>query len=121
MLLDNCVHSAVKNFFPGHETTTAFRAGLSHLNNGELLAEAAKRFDVLVTTDKNIRHQHNLAKLPMPVIELAVTDTRIEGLLQLKPFCLTALEQTARYWFVSVQIDGKLEPKAGRASPRPID
>jgi len=81
LLLDNCVHRAVREFFPGHETATAFQAGLARLENGDLLVEAAKSFDVLVTTDKNIRSQHNLATLPIPVIELAAEDTRIEGLL----------------------------------------
>jgi hypothetical protein len=90
LLLDNCVHRAVKGFFPGHETTT----------------------------DKNIRNQHNLAMLPIPVIELASADTRIEGLLQLEPFCLAALGQTARYWFVSVHSDGSLELKADRTQNR---
>lgn len=119
LLLDNCVHKAVKGFFPGHETTTAFQAGLARIENGELLAAAAKLFDVLVTTDKNIRNQQNLAMLPIPVIELAAADTRIEGLLPLAPYCLTALEQTARYWFVSVRPHGSMELKAERSENRP--
>jgi len=119
LLLDNCVHKAVKGFFPGHEATTAFQAGLARVENGELLARAAKLFDVLVTTDKNIRDQHNLATLPIPVIELAAADTRIEGLLPLAPYCLNALAQTAQYWFVSVRSDGSLELKAERTQTRP--
>lgn len=118
LLLDNCVHRAVRGFFPGHEARTAFQSGLARLDNGDLLAQAAKSFDVLVTTDKNIRSQHNLATLPIPVIELAAADTRIEGLLPLAPFCLAALEQTARYWFVSVHSDGSLELKAERTQNR---
>ena len=114
LLRDNCVHKAVKGFFPGQEATTAYQAGLSQLENGELLATAAKLFDVLMTTDKNIRSQHHLATLPITVIELAAADTRIEGLLPLAPFCLTASEQTAPYWFVSVHSDGSLELKADR-------
>jgi hypothetical protein len=64
LLLDNCVHRAVKGFFPGHETTTAFQAGLARLENGDLLVEAAKSFDVLVTTDKNIRSQNLPPRIP---------------------------------------------------------
>jgi hypothetical protein len=120
LLLDNCVHKAVKGFFPGHEAVTAFHAGLAQIENGELLARAAKLFDVLVTTDKNIRDQDNLEKLPIPVIELAAADTRIEGLLPLAPYCLNALEQTKRYWFVSLRADGSLELKAERAQTRPV-
>jgi hypothetical protein len=119
LLLDNCVHKAVKGFFPGHQATTAFQAGLARLENGELLAAAAKLFDVLVTTDKNIRSQQNLDTLPIPVIELAAADTRIEGLLPLAPFCPTALEHTSRYWFVSVRSDGSLELNGDRTQNPP--
>jgi hypothetical protein len=75
----------------------------------------------LVTTDKNIPNQHNLATLPIPVIELAAADTRIEGLLPLAPYCLAALEQTARYWFVSVSPDGSLELIGDRMQNRAAD
>ncbi|HSV13590.1 MAG TPA: hypothetical protein VLI90_04980, partial [Tepidisphaeraceae bacterium] len=57
---------------------------------------------------------HDLTKLPLPVIELAAVDTRIEGLAHMAPFCPAALEQTANYLFVSVRPDGSFELKAER-------
>jgi predicted nuclease of predicted toxin-antitoxin system len=116
ILLDNCVHRQVQTFFPGHDVKTAHQAGLARLENGELLAEAAKGFDVMVTTDKNIKSQHNLAKLPLPVIELDAFDTRIEGMLLFAPFCPDALAATARYWFVSIRPDGSLNLRAPRGT-----
>jgi predicted nuclease of predicted toxin-antitoxin system len=112
ILLDNCVHRKVKTFFPGHEVKTAHQAGLAQLENGELLAEAARQFDVMVTTDKNIKSQHNLAKLPLPVIEIDAIDTRIEGLLPFAPFCLNALSATEQHLFVSIRPDGTLDLRA---------
>ena len=38
----------------------AFEAGWAELSNGELLAKAEEEFDVLVTTDKQLRYQQNL-------------------------------------------------------------
>jgi hypothetical protein len=114
ILLDNCVHRKVRTFFPGHDVKTAYQAGLAAHENGELLAEAARQFDVMVTTDKNIKNQHNLAKLPLPVIEIDTFDTRIEGLLPFAPFCLNALSATAQYLFVSIRLDGTLDLRALR-------
>ena len=65
ILLDNCVHYKAKSLFPGHEVLHARDLGWRQLSNGELLAQALQHsFDVLVTTDKNIRYEHNLATLP---------------------------------------------------------
>jgi predicted nuclease of predicted toxin-antitoxin system len=112
ILLDNCVHRKVKTFFPGQDVMTSHQAGLAHHENGELLAEAAKAFDVLVTTDKNIKSQHNLAKLPLPIIELDAIDTRIEALVPFAPFCSKALALTDQYWFVSIRPDGTFDLRA---------
>lgn len=41
---------------------TAYEMGWADLANGDLLSEAdAQQFEVLVTTDKNLRYQQNLA------------------------------------------------------------
>ena len=49
--------------------------GWATLTNGEFLAAAEKAgFDVLVTTDKNLRHQQNLARLSLGVLVLPTTD-----------------------------------------------
>src|ERR1700735_2003945 len=49
-------------FLAGHAVTKASQAGWDRLVSGELLAAAEEAgFDVLVTTDKRIKYQHNLA------------------------------------------------------------
>ena len=46
----------------GHSVDTVFERGWSNLSNGSLLdAAEADGYDLLVTTDQNIRHQQNLA------------------------------------------------------------
>ncbi len=94
---------------------TAGQVGLAGLSNGKLMAAAGSAgFDVLITTDKNIAFQHNLADLPLPVVELAAVDTRLAGLLPLAAHCPAALAATARFRFVRVHADGRLDCLAER-------
>lgn len=52
---------------------TAYEKGWSALRNGELLAKAEAEFDVLVTTDRNLRHQQNLAGRRIAILVLPTT------------------------------------------------
>lgn len=55
-----------------HEVSTAFELGWSELKNGELLQAAQSGgFDILVTTDKNLRYQQNLAGRDIAVAVLS--------------------------------------------------
>ena len=49
---------------------TAFELGWSSLANGDLLREAEARFDVLITTDHNLRYQQNLAGRRLTILVL---------------------------------------------------
>ena len=57
-----------------HEVSTAFEQNWSTLKNGELLdvAESAG-FDVLITTDMNLRYQQNLASRKISIVVLLTT------------------------------------------------
>ena len=61
VLFDQAAPVPIRPFLIGHRVSTAAREGWSELDNGHLLnvAEAAG-FDVLLTTDTNIRYQQNL-------------------------------------------------------------
>jgi hypothetical protein len=55
-----------------HEVSTAFELGWSELKNGDLLTSAqAAGFDLLVTTDKNLRYQQDLADRKIAVAVLS--------------------------------------------------
>jgi hypothetical protein len=109
IILDNCVHIGAKRFFVGHEVQHARDVGWKELSNGELIAKAAAAFEVLVTTDKKMRYEHNLEKLPLPIIELNTKFTRLQDLQTLAPFLEAALAATATHRFVSIHPDGTLE------------
>lgn len=84
--------------------------GWNHLSNGRLLAEAAREgFEVLVTVDKNVRFQQNLNLLPIAILELAATDTRLEALSRIAPYFELAIQQSASFLFVSVDETGRIE------------
>jgi len=56
-----------------HDLRTAAQQGWDTLKNGELLAVAeADGFDVLLTTDKNMRYQQNLAGRKIAVVVLGM-------------------------------------------------
>ena len=55
------------------------------LQNGNLLRAAEDAFDVLVTVDKGLRHQQNVAARDLAVVVLDVGGTTFSDLLPLVP------------------------------------
>ena len=61
VLFDQSVPVPIRPYLKGHKVRTAAQERWDTLKNGELLSAAeAAGFDVLLTTDKNIRYQQNL-------------------------------------------------------------
>ena len=61
ILFDHVTPAGIARFLPAHTVTKAKDRGCDTLTNGDLLAEAERAgFDVLLTADKNMRHQQNL-------------------------------------------------------------
>ena len=57
-----------------HEVSTAYELGWSTLTNGELIERAERAgYDVLVTTDSNLRHHQNLANFRLAFVVLVTT------------------------------------------------
>lgn len=59
------------------EIRTVQAEGWSSVKNGELLALSSEAFDVLVTADKKLRHQQNVARFDIGVVVIATRDTRL--------------------------------------------
>jgi hypothetical protein len=74
VLFDQGAPVPLRQLLVGHEVSTAYECGWSTLKNGELLAAAeAHGFEVLVTTDKNLKYQQNLASRSIAVVVLGTT------------------------------------------------
>jgi len=61
ILFDNGTPNPIARSLVGHEVTFARRIGWAELENGELILAAEQAgYDVLLSTDKNIRYQQDL-------------------------------------------------------------
>ena len=61
----------LRKYLSAHQVVTAFEQGWSTLRNGELLwAAEAGGFEVLLTTDTNLRYQQNLTNRAIAIVVL---------------------------------------------------
>lgn len=70
---------------------TVIGVGWAGLKNGALLRQAAGEFQVLVTMDKNLQFQQNLAAHPIGVVLIRAPSNRIDDLRPLVPQILAAV------------------------------
>ena len=72
VLFDNGTPRTLARYLIDHHTVTEARArGWEELTNGELLTAAeAAGFEVVVTTDRNLRYQQNLAGRKIALVVL---------------------------------------------------
>jgi predicted nuclease of predicted toxin-antitoxin system len=93
ILLDESVPGRLGALLVGHETSSVQRRGWAGIKNGKLLTLAATEFDVLVTADKGIEHQQNLAMLPIAVLIVLARSNRMEDMAPAVPGILQALSE----------------------------
>jgi hypothetical protein len=91
VLLDECLPRKLGRLIVGHQVTTVPQAGLAGLKNGALLAQAAGRFDVLITIDQSIPDQQNLALARLALVQLSALSNAIHSLTPLIPELLAVL------------------------------
>ena len=91
VLLDHCLDWRLSRSLFGHTVRSVGKLGWSRLKDGPLLARAQTQFDVLVTSDKNLRHQQNVSKFKLAIVILDVESNRIEDCLPKMPLLLDAL------------------------------
>ncbi len=63
----------LRDHLTSHNVATAFELGWSNLKNGELLAAAETSFDLLITTDQQLRYQQNLSGRKLAILVLLTT------------------------------------------------
>src|SRR5438270_56796 len=78
VLLDESAPAQLRAFLAHHETFTAIYAGFGGFKNGALLKAAEDAaFDVLVTADKTIQFEQNLAGRKLALICLSANSWKI--------------------------------------------
>jgi len=71
VLFDNGTPNPIARSLVGHEVAFARQIGWHELKNGELLREAeGAGYDLLLTSDKNIRYQQNLSGRKIAIVVL---------------------------------------------------
>jgi predicted nuclease of predicted toxin-antitoxin system len=74
ILFDQGTPDPLRRFLPGHLVHTAIENGWSTLENGELLKSAENGgYDLLITTDQNLRYQQNLKGRKIGIVVLLTT------------------------------------------------
>lgn len=76
---------------PGHEVRTVGQQDWKGLDNGELLAEAAGRFDALISMDKTMPVERNVSRYQISLVLVGAVSNRIEALRPLIPAIQAAL------------------------------
>ena len=73
ILFDHGTPVPLRRELRGHTVSTAFELGWTELDNGLLLSQAEAQFDVLITTDQNLRCQQNLSGRRLAILVLPTT------------------------------------------------
>ena len=75
-----------------HEVATITGLGWRGIKNSELLHRAQERFEVLVTMDRNLEFQQNIAGLELSIILVLARSNRMVHLRPIVPAILEAIE-----------------------------
>lgn len=93
VLLDEQLPRQLAPLLTGHEVRTVQQQSWAGLKNGQLLdAAEAAGFTVLVTGDRNLPFQQNLAGRQLGVVVLCGASNAIEDLMPLVPAAISAIE-----------------------------
>lgn len=72
VLFDQGTPAPLRHLLPSHSMSTAYELGWSTLKNGELLQAAElKKFDVFITTDRNLKYQQNQNSRQIAILVLS--------------------------------------------------
>jgi hypothetical protein len=91
VLLDECVDVRLAASLATVDVRTVADQGWLGISNGQPLALAATEFDVFVTVDRNLPFQQHLPKFGIAVILLRAKTNRVDDLVLLVPYLLSAI------------------------------
>lgn len=91
LLLDENLPADLVRALVGHEVRTVAGLGWPGIKNGELLRRAGDRIDALLTMDRKLANEHELAALSFGVLLIRAQSNRLFHLAPLVPAMLDAL------------------------------
>ncbi len=69
ILIDECIDRRLVRQLSGHNVKTVPQMGWAGIRDRELLRLAETEFDILITVDRNLQFQQNLAILDLAIVE----------------------------------------------------
>jgi predicted nuclease of predicted toxin-antitoxin system len=100
VLFDVNVPRPLRRLLNGHEIVTAQEKGWNELENGDLIAAAGAEFDVLVTSDQNLKYQQNLSERRIAIIVLPTNF--MPAIQQMAPKIQAALDEVKAGDFIEL-------------------
>lgn len=91
ILVDECLDWRIVRALGEHDAVSVQKMGWSGIQNGRLLEAARGRFEVLLTSDRNLSYQQNLSRYEIAVIVLATKSTRLVDTLPIMPMVCDVL------------------------------
>ncbi len=103
VLLDECIRRKFKRSLPGHESKTVPEAGFAGKTNGELISVAEESgFDVLLTVDKGLAFEPNLAGCRIAIIIVRARSNRLADLLPHAVACVAHISNVRQGQIVRI-------------------
>ncbi len=86
ILLDECVTKRIESFLQEFEVFAVRELKLSGVTNGKLMTYCVEnKFDILLTIDKNLMHQHSIEKYPITSVVFNCITSKIDELITFLP------------------------------------
>ena len=97
ILVDECLPKKIKIYLKQHKTYTVQEMGWASISNGRLIKLAVEnRFNIFITSDKNLEFQQNLYKYNLAFIILDIPMNTMEYILPLIDKIEKTLETAAK-------------------------
>jgi len=97
VLLDHCVNRRFAGLLAGHDVSHTSEFGWGDLQNGKLLDAAVDSgFEVIVTVDRNFRHQQNITVRSLSLITLEATGIDLRAISPLAGRVVATLDEGLR-------------------------
>lgn len=120
ILFDHCTPVTLRKHLRPYEVKTSQEMGWGGLRNGDLLQLAQDQFEVLISTDSNIKYQQQLPNYNIALIVLRGRSNATPALLELIPSVLELLPKIqpgeVHYLFTAEMLE--IEKRRGRPFKR---
>ncbi|MFT5469397.1 MAG: hypothetical protein ACI8UO_004518 [Verrucomicrobiales bacterium] len=103
ILLDENLDWRLMRELPGHEVDSVPKIGWAGISNGNLLEKAQHTYDVMITMDRGIPYQQQIAKFDLALIGLRAKSNRLADTQPLMPKVIALLSSVLPGHFYPVE------------------